>query len=69
MLSPFQCFVTLGTVACQAPLSTGFYRQECCSGLPFPTLRDLPNPGIKSMSPSSPEVQADSLLLSLTLKL
>ena len=27
------------TVACQAPLSMGFPRQEYCSGLPFPSLR------------------------------
>ena len=25
----------------------GFYRQEYCSGLPWPPLRDLPNPGIE----------------------
>ena len=36
------------TVALQAPLSTGFSRQERWSGLPFPSLGDLPNPGIKS---------------------
>ena len=35
------------TVACQAPLSMGFSRQEYCSGLPFPYPGDLPNPGIK----------------------
>ena len=35
------------TVACQAPLSVGFSRQEYCSGLPFPSPGDLPNPGIK----------------------
>ena len=35
------------TVACQAPLSWGFSRQEYWSGLPFPSLGDLPNLGIK----------------------
>ena len=35
------------TVACQAPLSMGFSRQEYYSGLPFPSPGDLPNPGIK----------------------
>ena len=30
----------------QAPLSMGFPRQECWSGLPFPSPEDLPNPGI-----------------------
>ena len=39
-------------------LSTGFSRQEYWSGLPFPSPRDLPNPGIK---PGSPTMQADSL--------
>ena len=31
----------------QAPLSMEFSRQEYWSGLPFPSLGDLPNPGIK----------------------
>ena len=35
------------TVACQAPLSVGFSRQEYWSGLPCPPPGDLPNPGIK----------------------
>ena len=50
--------VTLWTVVCQAPLSTGFPRQEYWSGLPFPSPRDLPDPGIE---PQSPVLQADSL--------
>jgi len=53
-------FVTLWTIACQAPLSLGFSREEYWSGLPFPPTRDLPNPGIK---PKSPALQADSLPL------
>ena len=32
----------------------GFSRQEYQSGLPFPSLEDLPNPGIKPTSPMSP---------------
>ena len=43
-------------MAHQAPLSIGFSRQEYLSGLPFPSLGDLPNPGIK---PGSPALQAD----------
>ena len=43
--------VTLGTVAHQAPLSTGFPRQGYWSELPFPTPGDLPDPGIKPTSP------------------
>ena len=30
------CFETPGTIAYQAPLSMGFFRQECWSGLPLP---------------------------------
>ena len=33
MLSRFQLFATLWTIACQVPLSMGFSRQEYCSGL------------------------------------
>ena len=46
------------TVIHQAPLSIGFPRQEYWSGLPFPSARNLPNPGIE---PGSPALQADSL--------
>ena len=38
--------VMLWTVACQAPLSMEFSRQEYWSGLPFPPPGDLPDPGI-----------------------
>ena len=58
-LSLVQIFVTLGTVAHQAPLSMAFSRQEHWSGLPFPSPGDLPDPRIK---PWSPALQADSLL-------
>ena len=54
--------VTPWTVACQAPLSMGFSRQEHWSGLPFPSPGYLPNPGIE---PRSPALQADSLLTEL----
>ena len=63
-LSHVQLFVTPWTLARQAPLSMGFFRQECWSGLPLPLLGDLPDPGIKPMSPVSGALQADSLLLS-----
>ena len=45
------------TVACQAPLSMEFSRQEYWSWLPFPSAGDLPNPGIE---PRSPVLQADA---------
>ena len=61
--SHVQLFVTLWTVALQAPLSMGFSRQEYWSGLLCPPL-DLPDPGIKPGSLAAPASQADSLLLS-----
>ena len=42
------------TEAHRAPLSMEFSRQEYSSGLPFPTPGDLPDPGIKQVSPVSP---------------
>ena len=51
--------VTPWTVACQAPLSMEFSRQEYWSTLPCPPLGVLPNPGIKS---GSPALHAYSLL-------
>ena len=50
--------MTPWTVAHQAPLSVGFSRQEYWSRLPFPSPRDLPDPGIK---PESPAFQTDTL--------
>ena len=47
----------LRTAAHQAPLS----RQEYWSELPCPPLKDLPNPGIESIPPASPALQAGSL--------
>ena len=42
-LSRVRLFLTPGTVACQAPQSRGFSRQEYCNGLPFPSPGDLPD--------------------------
>ena len=53
-------FVTPWTVAYQAFLSMEFPRQEYWSGLPFPSPRNLPDPGIE---PVSPAWQANSLPL------
>ena len=47
-------FVTQWTVALQALLSMGFPRQEYWGGLSFPSPGDLPDPGIKPVSPESP---------------
>ena len=54
--------VTPQTVAHQAPLSMGLSSQEYWSGLLFPLLEDLPDPGIE---PGSPALQAGSLLFEL----
>ena len=42
------------TVACQAPLSMGFSKQEYWNRLPFPPPGDLPKPGIEPVSLISP---------------
>ena len=59
--SPFgrdRLFVAPWTVDCQAPLSMQISRQEHCSGLPFPSPGDLPDPEIE---PESLTLQANSL--------
>ena len=58
LLSHVQLFVTLWTVAGQAPPSMGFSRQEYWSGVPFSFPGDLPDPGIELRSTA---LQADSL--------
>jgi len=50
LFSPVQLFATPQTVAHQAPLSIGFFRQEYWSGLPCPPPRDPPDSGIKPTS-------------------
>ena len=54
MLSCVWFFETPWVVAHQVPLSMGFPRQKYWSGLPFPTLGDLPDPGIELTFPASP---------------
>ena len=49
--SRVQLFAALWTVAHWAPLFMGFSRQEYWCGLPSPSPRDLPDPGIKPWSP------------------
>ena len=64
MLSHFSCvrhFATLWTVAHQAPLSMGFFRQEYWNGLQSPPAEDLPIPGTEPASPASNALRADSL--------
>ena len=45
-------FVIPWTVTCQDPLSMEFPRQEDWIGLLFPSPGDLPDPGVKPMSPA-----------------
>ena len=64
MLSGFssvRLFVILWTVAHQAPLSMGLFKQECWSRLLCPPPGDLPNPGIEPPSPAALALQVDSL--------
>ena len=53
-------------LACQAPLSMGISRQEYWSGLPFPSPGDLPDPGIKPVSPFSLALAGGFLTTSAT---
>ena len=64
VLSHVWLLVSPWTVACQAPLSMGFSREEYWCGLPCLPPGDLPHPGIEPVAPASPELQVDSLLLS-----
>ena len=50
----WEALPTPWTVACQDPLSMGYRRQEYWSGLPVPTRRELPDPGIEPVSLASP---------------
>ena len=52
MLSYVQFFVTPWTVAHQAPLSMGFFRTKYWSEMTFPSAGDLPDLGIKLISPA-----------------
>ena len=69
MLSHFsrgQLFATPWAVACQAPLSMGFSRQEYCSGLPFPSLGDLRDPLTEPTSLASPALASGFIATSAT---
>ena len=54
------------TVVRQAPLSMGFSRQGCWSGLPFPPPGDLPNPGIEPESLVSPALAGRFFITALS---
>ena len=63
-LSRVWLFATLWIIACQAPLSMGFSRQEYWSGFLCPPPGHLPHPGIEPVSPIALALQVDSLPLS-----
>ena len=54
LLSRVRLFETQWTAAYQTPPSIGVSRQEYWSGLPFPSVGNLPDPGIKPTSLVSP---------------
>ena len=62
VLNHVQLFATPLTVACQAPLSMEFSRQEYWSGLPSPSPGALPDPGIKPVSLTSAALARGFLL-------
>ena len=64
--SRVRLFVTPWTVAHQAPLSMGFSRQEYWSGLPCPSPRDLPGPGVEPKSVKSPALAGGFFTTSAT---
>ena len=69
MLSCFnrvQLCATLWTIACQAPLSMGFPRQEYWSGLPWPPPGHLLDPGIEPASLMSPAMAGGFFTMSPT---
>ena len=59
-------FVTLCTVACQAPLFMGFSRKEYWSGLPYPPPGDLSDPGIEPMTLMPPSLPGEFFTTSTT---
>ena len=58
--------VTPWTVACQAPLSMAFSREEYWSGLPCPPPGDLPNPRIEPTCLMSPALAGGFFTTSAT---
>ena len=69
MLSCFsrvQLFMTLWTVAHQAPLSVGFSRQRYWSGFLCSPLGDLLDPGVEPLSLRSPALAGRFFITSAT---
>ena len=66
VLSCVQLFATPWTVACQAPLSIEFTRQEYWSGHSLPSLGDLLHPGMEPAYPASPTLASGFFTASTT---
>ena len=64
--SHVQLFVTLWTIACQTPLSMGILQARILSGLPWPPPGNLPDPGIESLSFTSPALAGGFFITSVT---
>ena len=64
--SHVQLFATVLIVACQAPMSLGFSRQEYWNVLPCPPPRNLPEPGIEPESFMSPALAGGFFSTSIT---
>ena len=65
-LSHICLLATLWTIACQAPLSMRFSKQEYWSALPFPSAGDILDPGIEPASLMSPELAGRFFMTSTT---
>ena len=69
MLSHFSCvqlYATLWNIACQAPVSIGFSRQEYWSAVPFLSLGNIPDSEIKPVSLKSPALASGFFTTSAT---
>ena len=69
ILSYFSCvflYVPLWTIACQAPVSMEFSRQEFWSQLLYAPPGDLPDPGIEPASLLSPALAGGFFPMSTT---
>ena len=66
LLSYVRLFVTLWTIAHQAPLSMGFSRQEYWRGFPCPPPGDLSDPGTEPTSLMSPALAGGFFTTSTT---
>ena len=62
------CLTLYDPINCRLLSSSahGIFQQECWSGVPFPSPGDLPDPGIKPVSPASPALAGRFLTTTTT---